>query len=191
MPLPGVEERQVEVFDVVTRHLVLPTGTSVVIPHKHEWVIMAMTALPHPSYSPPGTPRDAYAFGDVRLRVDGRDFFHANALTLMDRYWGRYNLHPEIADVVAKLDEAQHALQTAPTIPDLAMWIEKAADAAKLYQNTVSPSFDKPGIVKSEETLTIEQAPCQGDTVQYTSIDVELLLVIKRPVVGRRAEATT
>jgi hypothetical protein len=187
MPLPGPDK--IEVFDVVNRHLVLPVGTSVSVPARHEWVVLSMTVLPHPSYSPPGTPRDVYAYGDIQLCIDDQDVLRANALTLMDRYWGRYNLHPELTDALAKLEQAQHAIQTAPTLPDLAITIEKASDAAKHYQDAVAPRFDKPGIVKEGCTLTVSQERCEFEAEpRYASLDIELLLVIKRPCRGRRPE---
>ena len=180
-----------EVREVVNRQLVLPVGVTMVVPPEHQWVIQSMTVLPHPNYSPPGTPRDQYAFGDVQLHVGSHSQIRANALTLMDRYWGRYNLDPTLGEVVAKLDEAQHAVQAAPTIPELAMAIERAGDAANHYQDTVSPHFDKPALANAGDQITTEQVQCEaGGTVKHKALDVELLFVISRPVLGRKPEAT-
>lgn len=191
--LPGLpkdgEVGEVIVYDVVTRQLVLPAGTVLRVPMDHEWVITAITAIPHPRYSPPGTPRDQYEFGDVILRVKDSHYFQGNALSMMDRYWGRYNLNPELSEVITKIEDAQHAVQSAPTIPDLALAVELTERAVLNYQNAVSPRFETPVIAKSGDEVAVEQTACKGHKeATYTSLDVELLVVVKRPCRGRGPE---
>jgi hypothetical protein len=179
----------VEVTDVVWRQVVLPVGSALHVPPKQQWVVVAMSVLPHYQYTPPGAgERDTYAFGDVLLDVAGTaEHWRANALTLMDRYWGRYNLNPELREAVTKLEEAQYAVSTAPSLPELGLAVEKALDLTKRYSEAAAPEFAKPAVAPEGSTLAIEQVECEVDDdihapIKFTGLDVELLLVIRRPV---------
>lgn len=191
--MPDIQDLRLAIHDVVVRQLIVPVGTTIRVPDDHEWGISALAALPHPQYSPPGGERDPYAFGDICLQLGDLPTIRMNAYTLMDRYWGRYNLTPELPEVVAKLEEAQHAIQSAPTIPGLALAIEQAAQALSFYQQQVMPDFkEQMLLVKERGLLTVQQVACQRGheavPITYHAVDVELHVIIKRPVYGREAQ---
>jgi hypothetical protein len=170
--------------------MIVPVGTRIEVPSHdddpqgHQWILMGIAVVPHPSYTSPGTDRDMRTFGDVCVYFDDERILHRlNAYTLMDRYWGRYNLSPELPDLTAKLEMMQHAARSAPRLLDLAQAIEAARDALIYYQQAVTPLFDKPITVPAGRTFRVVQLPCKDDSpFRYSNIDVELFVIVRRPV---------
>jgi len=203
MTMTTPDGRVVEVNDIGTRQLILPVGTTVQVPEKHTWFIVSMSALPNQYYTPPlgaGELRDVRSWGDVQICINGQPHFRTNVVTLMDRYWGRYNLNPQLPEITAKLTQAQQALYTAPKIAELAKAMEYAQEWLANYLTVASPKFESP-LQLSGGSFTIEHVACDAlpattvdyaamaaDTpitvpIQVTSIiDVELLLMIRRPI---------
>lgn len=193
--------REVEIHDISSRLLVVPIGTVLHVPHGHEWYVMSIAVLPTRGYTPPlgaGEVRDARAWGDLQLRVnDAQDAsFRANVLTLIDRYWGRFNLNPMLPEFAAKLTAAQQALHTAPKIHDLYVLLDHLSLAYTQYLDAAAPKLDAPLTLHSDVRFTVEHVAADdgiaeiltdsalGDVpVKVTrSLDVELSLIIKRPV---------
>jgi hypothetical protein len=197
---------RIELHDVGGRQLVIPAGTTVQVPKDQEWFITAMSVLPSEGYTPPdGVGTRPYAhWGDVQILYGGKPHFRTSVLTLMDRYWGRYNLNPSYPDVVAKLEHANHAVRMAPKIHELAQALEHAANMVRAYLLIASPSFPTPIAVKEGESFTVEHVECEhvfgeegtSDGVSDVTfmvtgagamkarsravVDVELLLMTKR-----------
>lgn len=180
--------RKIELKEVDSRQLVVPTGATMHVPENVTWIIKAMSVLPRPSYAPPGTEaRDPRFWGDVQIRLRDRAYFRTGALTLMDRYWGRYSLNPELPEAVAKLEQAQHAVLTAPRIPDLAIALAQGAEAARAYIEVAAPMFPQPIIVPGDTSFTVEHLDCavqaEDEVLRKPGyLDVELLLMVQRPV---------
>jgi len=204
--LPNGEK--IDLVDICGRQLVIPAGTMVQVPKDQEWFITAMSVLPSEGYTPPdGVGTRPYAhWGDVQILYGGKSYFRTSVLTLMDRYWGRYNLNPSYPDVVAKLEHANHAVRMAPKIHELAQALEHAADMVRAYLQIASPAFPTPIGVKEGGSFTVEHVECEhvhgeegtadgvnkvtfmlpgGSTIEARSravVDVELLLLTKRRV---------
>jgi hypothetical protein len=204
--LPNGEK--IDLVDICGRQLVIPAGTMVQAPKDQEWFITAMSVLPSEGYTPPdGVGTRSYAhWGDVQILYGGKPYFRTSVLTLMDRYWGRYNLNPSYPDVVAKLEHANHAVRMAPKIRELAQALEHAADMVRAYLQIASPAFPTPIRVKEGESFTVEHVECEhvfgqdgtasgtdkyafalpgGRTMEAPvrgAVDVELLLLTKRRV---------
>lgn len=177
--------QQVEMVDVGTRQLVIPAGTTVKVPKGQEWFIIAMSVLPSEGYTPPDgvTTRPHARWGDVQIMCNGTADFRTSVLTLMDRYWGRYNLNPSYPDVLAKLEHANHAVRMAPKITELARALEHAADMVRAYLQIAMPSFPTPIRVKEGDSFTVEHVQCDhGEAINCGAVDVELLLMTRRRV---------
>ena len=186
LTLPNGQE--IELHDLSSRQLLVPVGTSIVVPSEHEWRITAMSVPPVRGYVPPigSETRDSQSWGDIQIRVDDslNAQFRTSALTLMDRYWGRYNLSPELPDLVAKLTQAQHALITAPKISELLLLVDRATVALHVYLQAAAPAFPMPITVTGNQRFTVEIVDCEGAVEHYMArtLDVELLVLMKRPV---------
>jgi hypothetical protein len=176
---------QIEIKDISPRQLVVPVGTTLRVPEGHNWLVRSVTVLPTTGYTPPlgvGEARDLYVFGDLSLRVGENkdDSFCANVLTLMDRYWGRHNLNPHLYDAAMKLQQAQHAVFTAPTIPELQQTLGKARECLTEYLTAASPLSDSPVLVRGPADLHVRHVHRHANTL--LALDVELLLMINRPI---------
>jgi hypothetical protein len=184
--LPGGQV--IELHDLSSRQLLVPVGTTVRIPIGHEWTITSMSAPPVRGYVPPvgSETRNSHEWGDVQIRVDDlpNAQFRTSALTLMDRYWGRYNLSPELPDLVAKLTQAQHALITAPKISELLLLVDRTTVALHTYLQAAAPAFPTPITVTGNQRFTVEIVDCEGAVEHYMArtLDVELLVLMQRPV---------
>lgn len=176
---------QAEVHDLSSRQLLVPAGTALIVPAGHEWTIMSLTAPPVRGWIPPiGTAtRNAEEWGDIQIRLGARPLARISTLTLMDRYWGRCNLAPELPDVVAKLAHAQHAVATAPTIHELRMTLERAGVALDEYMRVAAPPLI-PLQMSSQCCFVVEHIDCENASQPHVvrPIDVELYVIIKRPV---------
>jgi hypothetical protein len=180
--------RIISLVDIGSRQLVVPTGATIRVPEGCEWLITAMSVLPTRNYVPPdgSVRRDVADWGDVQIRIeDARAHCRTSALTLMDRYWGRYNLSPCLPEAVAKLELAMHAVQTAPRIVELARALEAGLEAVRGYLGAAMPQFTSPVMISGGRSFTIEHVDCEVHTDQLRApgaLDVELLLIVKRPV---------
>lgn len=195
--------QEIQINDIASRQIILPVGASVRVPQEHEWTIMGMSALPVVGYVPPlGTEsRNARAWGDIQIRVNDspNEQSRTNVLTLMDRYWGRYNLNPALPEVAAKLVHAQQALLASPKIQELSTALDHAFQQLNAYLMAAAPSFGISVTVRDGSRFTIEHVPeseesgvLSGDvtlpdgsrhTVHRSgaTLDVELLVMIRRP----------
>jgi len=197
MRLPsGVE---VAIFDQGMRQMVIPIGTTLRVPEKQTWTIVGMAVLPTPAYEAPcpGCDRNALAWGEVCLRSESGNVVVAmNTLTLMDRYWGRYNMSPNYPDIVARLEHVSHAMRAAPSVIDLLAAIEMSFDTLKAYTTKIAPVFDPPfeaggGTAIAVEFVTepekIDKLFKQPDGKLITAkigslMDVELTVFVKKNV---------
>lgn len=139
MRLPsGVE---VSFTDRGMRQMVVPIGTTLRVPKGQTWRVVGMAVLPAPNYEAPspGCDRNAQAWGEVCLRTEKGIAVSMNTLTLMDRYWGRYNLLPDYPDVIARLEHVSQAMRAAPTVPELLAAVEMACDSAYVYTTKIAP----------------------------------------------------
>lgn len=184
--------QKIRLHEIGSRQLVVPTGAILRVPEGCEWFIVAMSVLPRHGYTPPdgASVRDVRRWGDVQIRLDDqRAYFRTAALTLMDRYWGRYNLNPNLSEVTSKLEHALHLIHTAPSIPELARAIEHGLEMTRAYLQVAAPQFPSPITVSGGKSFWIEHLDCADENGANSSsrrppgaLDVELLITTKRPV---------
>jgi hypothetical protein len=180
--------KEIEVHDLSARQMLVPVGTTIVVPLGHEWTITAMFVPPVRGYVPPigSETRDSQSWGDVQIRIDDSPNaqLRTSVLTLMDRYWGRCNLSPELPDLVAGLQRAQHALITAPKITELSVSLDQATIALQQYLMAAAPMLATPVTVAGNRRIAIEIVDCEGHVEHHLAraLDVELLVWVKRPV---------
>jgi hypothetical protein len=161
-----------------------------------------MAVLPTRGYTPPlgtGEVRDARAWGDLQIRVnDAPDtHFRTNVLTLIDRYWGRFNLNPLLPEIAAKLTAAQQAMYTAPKISEMYTLMDHLVLKYSQYLDAAAPKFETPLRLDGGARFTIEHVTSEGVAVTEVlrdselgslnvkvlrALDVELSTIIKRPV---------
>jgi hypothetical protein len=197
-----VSVAEIQISDISPRLFVVPIGTMVHVPDGHEWFIMGVTVLPTRGYTPPlgtGEMRDARAWGDLQIRVNDKvhTSFRANVLTLIDRYWGRFNLNPMLPELAAKLTAAQQALYTAPKLSELYTLMGHLDIAYQQYIDAAAPRLDKPVQLAGGARFVIEHVACEDATVTEMvtdsdlgsmpvkvtrALDVELSMLIKRTV---------
>jgi hypothetical protein len=168
--------------------LVLPDMT-VNVPSKHTaWLIQAMAALPTYGYMPPdgASDRNARSYGDIQIVHRDQAHLRTSVLTLMDRYWGRYNLNPGLPDLVTKIQHANHAAISAPRIASLVEALGNAVSLTREYVIAMSGLANKPVEVKGGQSFTVEWVPCEGFGGESfkgrNDIEVELLIVTMIPV---------
>jgi len=197
--LPG--GATVQVSDISPRQLVVPVGTTLQVPAEHEWYVTSMAVLPTRGYVPPlgaGEERDARAWGDLQISVNGAPgTYRMNVLTLIDRYWGRYNLNPLLPEVTARLTAAQQAAYTAPKLTELHVHLDHLVMTHGQYLDAAAPRFDAPLILKDGAKFTIEHVPSETGAVievlvdadhgpqqvnVLRALDVELIMLVKRPI---------
>lgn len=194
------DDREIEVHDISPRLFTVPVGTTFVVPDDHEWHLMAMSVLPTRGYEPPlgaGESRNAQAWGDLQIRVDDNPnpYFRTNVLTLIDRYWGRFNLNPLLPQLAAQLTAAQQAMYTAPKIASMYTLMDHLTSSYAQYLNAAAPQFEMPLHLKGGARFTIEHVASDSDTAttlidkfagvdvdHLRALDVELSTIIKRPV---------
>ncbi len=194
--------QKIEVHDISTRQFVVPVGTTLTIPDGHEWYVMGIAVLPVRGYTPPlgaGEVRNARAWGDLQLRVnDSPDAqFRANVLTLIDRYWGRYNLNPTLPEITARLTAAQQAMYTAPKISELYTMMDHLLIQHAQYLDAAAPKLETSLTLRGGWHFTVECVASVGPAVDEVvtdsqlgtvdvkvlrALDVELSMIIKRPV---------
>jgi len=180
--------QEVEIHDLSSRQLLVPVGTTICVPAGHEWTITSMSAPPVRGYVPPvgSETRNPREWGDIQISLEGSPNapVRTSALTLMDRYWGRCNLSPELPDVITKLAHAQHALVTAPKIPELLLMLEHVTFALHEYLQAAASPFPTPITVRGERRFTVEHVDCENAIEPHLTrpLDVELFVILKRPV---------
>lgn len=191
-----------QISDISPRLLVVPIGTTLHVPADHEWYIMGVAVLPTRGYAPPlgaGETRDARAWGDLQIRVGdtAHASFRANVLTLIDRYWGRFNLNPMLPELTAKLVAAQQSLFTAPKLSEMYALMGHLDIAYQHYLDAAAPRLDAPVKLLGEARFTIEHVACEDASVTAMltdaqlgsmpikvtrALDVELSMIVKRTV---------
>jgi len=202
MSITGPDGGKIEIHDISPRQFVVPVGTVLRIPNDHEWYVTGVAVLPTRGYTPPlgaGEDRDARAWGDLQLRVnDAPDAqFRANILTLIDRYWGRYNLNPTLPELAARLTAAQQAMYTAPKISELYTLLDHVLVQYTQYLDAAAPKLETPLILRGGWHFTVECVPSEGPVATEVlhdsglgmlpikvvrALDVELSTIVKRPV---------
>lgn len=194
---------EIQISDISPRLMTIPIGTTLEVPQGHEWYITGVAVLPTRGYVPPltGEARDARSWGDLQIRVHDRgpgDYFRANVLTLIDRYWGRFNLNPSLPDIAAKLTAAQQAMYTAPKLSDMYTLMDHLMIKYAQYLDTAAPRLEQPLQLNGGARFTIECVAPEGETVAEVlhdseldadikvkvlrALDVELSMLVKRPV---------
>jgi hypothetical protein len=167
------------ISDISPRLFVVPIGTTLHVPDGHEWYIMGIAVLPTRGYAPPlgaGEVRDARAWGDLQIRIDdaAHASFRANVLTLIDRYWGRFNLNPMLPGLTAKFAAAQQAMYTAPKLSEMYTLMGHLDVAYQQYIDAAAPRLDKPMQLNGGARFTIEHVACEDATVTEMLTDSEL-----------------
>ena len=182
---------EIHLTDISPQQIVVPMGTQIVVPTGQEWQLVAAAVIPTADYIPPmGTyeTRDVYRYGDVRItrqmRGERDEAFRANALALMDRYWGRHNVNPHLFDATMKLSYMQQAALTAPAIRELGVMLRAAREELVRYLSVASPLETVPACFVGPSALQIEHAACGAPESSPSPLllDVELLFYIKRSV---------
>jgi len=193
--------QQIEIHDISARLLVVPIGTVLRVPDGHEWYLMSVAVLPTRGYVSPlgtGETRDARAWGDLQIRMnDASDaLFRANVLTLIDRYWGRFNLNPMLPELAARLTAAQQALHTAPKISEMYTLLDHLVIKYQQYLDTAAPKLETSVTLRSGVHYAIEHVAAEAGVAEMLvdselgavpvkvtrALDVELSLMVKRPV---------
>lgn len=202
MTLTSPTGSDIEVSDISHRLMNVPLGTTLRVPDRHEWYITGVAIMPTRGYTPPlgaGETRDARAWGDLQIRVNDQPdaHFRANVLTLIDRYWGRFNLNPSLPELVAKLTEAQQVMFTAPKLSELYTLMDHLVIKHMEYIDAAAPRLDKPVVLQGGVQCMIEHVPSDGPAVAEVmtdtqlgnfdikilrALDVELSVIVKRPV---------
>lgn len=201
--------QKIEVHDLSSRLMVVPVGTTFLVPDGHEWYITGVAVLPTRGYTPPlgaGETRDARAWGDLCIRTDAvpvtdslrvpSRHLRANVLALIDRYWGRFNLMPTLPEFTAKLVTAQQLMFTAPKISELYTLMDHLTLAYQQYLDAAAPRLDTPLQFNGGTKFTVEHLPFEDGVVDEVTdvalgnvpvkvtraLDVELSMIVKRPV---------
>ena len=189
---------EVTLYDLQYHPLLLPSGTQITIPKEETWTVLSVAVMPGAHYAPPDSGlRDVELWGFIQLRLghQKKAFYRASALTLMDRYWGRYTLNPEWPELKAKIEHLHHAAATAPYTKEMMTLVDEAQRCLSKYIHTVEPKMEQPITVKEGSMLCIEHVDYKekgvevfsqnGETVVGALRDplyVELQIAYKRPV---------
>lgn len=199
--MPEANDHVIEMRESDAHRLVLPTGTSLIVPKHRRFWLHNYTVLPNEHYAPMGAERpDAKLFGDIVLFIGDKPHFRKNVLQAMDNYVGRYRFDPDMETHLARLRSLAVKLRdhsvTNAEINDLRTAISVAHDQYIRFLSHVGCPMPNEYIVSEKVTLRIEHWTAAepdpetgeldfyaGERLPEGQLDVELIITSIRQVI--------